>query len=520
MSSSSPGSPTAGAATSGDARAWTRARGGSIGAAALLLVSEAAWVSLAVDAFADGTAGAHRPRIDLPYLAFVLPALVALGVVGLGRSRVRAAERPAGRRWLRRLAVAAAVVAGAALSAGWIAGLSAPGATWVVAFHPWTLPAHAAVAGRAARWGWAVAVLAWARGASLAVSPPSLRHGATSLVAGAAVFLVVFAHQAAAGSEAFTRATGAAGWLLFVFFPLGVTAAAWAQQQDVERRALRRSGRVPNGVWLAVLTLPLALVAFVAFLVGGAGTVVGPAVARVVRAIGAVLGAAGDWIFSHLPQIAIHPGRRLPPTLGRIPLGHHHERLASSSHPSALGIAILCVVGALAVVMIALGLRAVVRWVRRHLRHRTDVGVEEERGSVFTWAHLVTQLRRALVGLWRHLAALFRRGRGTPAPLGAPGSVSEGSETDPVRAAYRGLLSAARAAGRGRAPDETPRELSARLSSEAGIGDLGTTRLRSLTAAYERVRYAGADPAELAQRATTDAAVLVRTLEIPAEGGS
>ncbi len=482
---------------------------GGVGPAALLLLSEAAWGTLVVGALANGTAGPHRPKLDLPYLAFALPALAALVIVSLGRGRP-GADRSGPRRWARRLAVAAAVVLGVALSAGLVASSSSSGTTWAVAFHPWTLPAHHLLASRAARWGWGIAILGWARGSWAALAPPSLRQSATSLLLGALVFLFVFAHQIGASSTGFRRATGDAGWLLFVYFPVGGTAAAWAHERGVERRALRTSGTAPSGAWLAVLTLPLAVVAVVALAVGGAATVVGPAAARVGRLIGSGLSAAGDWVFSHLPQISPPRGKALKLTLPKTRLGHRHAPLASS-HPSALGIALLCLLCLLLLGLLALGVRASVRWARR-LRRRREVEVDEERESVFSWGHLGDQVRRALLGLSTWLVGLLRRTRRADATV-PPGTAPQAhGHADPVRSAYRRLLSAASSAQRGRTSSETPRELARRLTSLPELERLGTPELRSLTAAYEGVRYAGLDAEPYADRAASDAEVLARAL--------
>lgn len=509
MSSSSPSSEPSGPVR---APAGRLRRVGSIGPAALLVVSEAAWFSLAVDAFANGTAGPHRPRLDLPYLAFVLPALAAVVVTALGRG-APPGRRSSVLRWGRRFLVGAVVVVGAATSAGLIAGLSAPGATWAVAFHPWSLHLHGAIAGRAARWGWVVALILWGRGVWVGISPPSLRQCSTSLFLGAFVFLIVFAHQVGSSDavRALRRASGASGWLLFVYFPVGVTAAAWAHERDMERRVLRRAAGTPSGAWLAVLTVPLALVALAAFAVGGAATAVGPAVARAARAIGAVLGALGDWIFSHLPQIPLPQGKPLkikPPGTGR---GHHLR--AAHGHPSALGIAILCVLGLVALVVLAVVVRALVRWSRRH---RSSVEIDEERESVFTWDHFGDQLRRALGALLARIGRLFRRAHPPPAPVGA--DAPDPFEGDPVRSAYRRVLSAARATERGRAPSETPREFAQRLGAAPGLERLDPRALGSLTAAYEGVRYADADPSAFASRAASDADVLAGALGAPPPG--
>jgi hypothetical protein len=326
---------------------------------------------------------------------------------------------------------------------------------------------------------------------------------------GALVFLLVFGHQAATGAGSFDRASSAAPWLLFVYFPVGLAAAAWAQRADVERQVLRRVRGASSALWLPALAVPLALVVLVALLLGGAGAAVGPAAGHVLHAVGAVLGSIGDWLFSRLPRIALHPEARAKPITFAQTAPRRHRLGTATESLSPLGIAVLCVLGAVLTAGVALGVRAVLRWSRRR---RPVATAGDERESVFTWGHVGEQARRLLCELLRRIAGLFE-GRRTAAAASGEEAVGPGPlPGDPVRVAYRRLLLAARAADEGRGSAETPRELAARLRAFPGVARGGTVALDSLTSAYEDVRYAGAPPWPFADQAAADADVLAAAL--------
>lgn len=427
----------------------TRA-GGSVA----LVLAEAAWCSLLLDAVANGTAGTSRPAVALPFGAVALAAVVAVALAAVVRRRVWALV---------------AAVAGAALTAELVAGLT-PGVAM------WAAPTSA-VAVRATTWAAVVAVLAWARGFWLGRVPPSEAQAATSVVIGWLVTLSILIQRSDTHDAAFTRATSDAGWLLLVLFLAGLTAVGWAHLRSLERALARPSGTGPGGAWLVVTGVPLVVVAAVAFLLGGAATSVVPALTGVIRDLGGAFFAAGTWFFSHLlnfspPHVTPHsvtPAGGIPYGLGRAP-----------THRSVL----LEVLAAVPEVIAGLAVLLLLGWFVRFLVHRLRRRVRperarEERTSLFSWRHLLAQLR----------AMLSRR---SPAPVvsDAGALAPEADRTvealDPVRAAYRRFLVAAHEATVGREDTETPRELAGRL-------ELDRDALGSLTGAYERTRYGQLD---------------------------
>ncbi|MGH8980169.1 MAG: DUF4129 domain-containing protein [Acidimicrobiales bacterium] len=469
-------------------------------------MAEAAWVALVFEAMANGTASAARRAVDLPYLAFALPAVVAVFA-----AVVVAGHRRGGRRRLRQLTLALVVVVGAGLTAGVIAGLGAHGALGSLVAHPWALGR----AGRAAKWAWAVAILAWGRGTWLGLSAPSSSQVSASLGVGAVVFLCVFVAQHVVHRAAYAHATGSAAWLLFLFFPVGITAAAWLHERGVERSVLRRLVARPGGAWIVLLTVPLALVALLALLIGGGGGPVGTGIVDAARAIGGAIAAAGDWLAHLLPNFHLHAGAPRPQAHGRSAPG----KLPPAPHEHALtwlSVTISVLVAVAVVVVVVLVARVALSAIRRRTAAQPDAGGDEERESIFSWDHVLTQLRAA----WRHLLAHLRP---RPRPSSASGALAamETADVDDgsARAAYRRLLRAARAAGHGRAPSETTAELEARLGA-ALAGTLDGEPLATLTAIYDRARYGEVDTGAAERGVATVAAdALARALSGTAAPG-
>lgn len=429
---------------------------------ALLVLAESAWLALLVDVLADGTAGPARPAVDLPFLAFALPALLAVVLASWGGRRLL----------LARLLAAAAL---AVVTAELVASLT-PG---VPVFASLAGP----VAGRAILWASIVAVLAWGRGSWLGFAPPSVAHATVSVLFGTVVIVVVLAHRAAAHTPAFGRATADAWWLLVVFFLAGFAAVASAHVRSVEHAATRGAASGPGGAWVAAMSVPLVAVVLVALLLGGGGTVVGPAAASLARAIGGAVTSAGTWLFAHLFG-SLHPSAHAASaTL------HLHGGAAGrgsrtrSSPPAFVRVLVVAVVAVLGIGVLAVLARISYLIVRRLRRGRSPEAAREQRSSVFSWAHLLAQLRAVLARI-----RLPTRAR-QPAAAERPATMEPAVETaalDPVRAAYRRFLVAVRAATLGRHPIETARELAGRL-------DLDGPALDSLTGVYERVRYGGTD---------------------------
>jgi hypothetical protein len=450
---------------------------------ACLVVGEATWVALLVNAAYNAS---HGPRVRLPFLVFAIAPVAALTAVALtGRLHWP--------WWRRTLLVAGIAVVGAAVTAGGIAALTQPGAGLRTAVAPWTSRAHhvATVAGAA----WLVAVAAWVRGTWLGGARPPFARAVRSAAISAVALIGIFAGRAAAHDVAFRAATGDAGVLLFVFFPLTGTALLLIRQQELEHEALLRSSSGPGMAWLSVLGAPLLAIAGLCLLVTVA---IGPAARGADRAGFSVLRAVG-WVLAALGRLLRAGGARGAPVVRAHSAPSPAPALPLYGAPHVLTVPgavwdALAAVAALVVVVV------VVKYVRpfwpERRRPRRALAVDEERDSVFTWAHLRAQLAVALRRVLQRLLALlrpFRRRRGLldAGPPGAgPAPRGGGAPLDGVRADYRRVLVAARRSGAPRAPAETAAEFEARLTGGALMGE--PEALHDLTALYERARYGDA----------------------------
>ncbi len=466
------------------------------------MAAEATWVSLLIDAAVNTSAG---PHVDLPFLAFALPAVAATAVAG-GMSRL--GWGPA------RLipALTPLVVLGTALTAGILTALTTPGNWWIAATQPWTIRGHTAAV--TVGLAWSVAVLSWGRGLWLGLAPPSLRHLAWSLGLGVAAFLGIFAARADSHDVTFRHATGSAGWLLFVFFPFVSTAVALVHERDLEDRVLHHAGSRPNGVWVAVLAAPMLAVALVALLIAAAAGPAGRDAARGVgvsaEALGKGTAIAARWLWDLLPRTHHRPVRPPPAPPRVVPGAPARPSGATSSLIPVVvwEIVAVAVVGALVVAAV------------RYLRHRPTFpawrrprlpgeAAEVEKDFIFTWHHLAAQLWHALL---RALDRLRRRPSAPVAMPDVPVVTVDDREYQTVRQAYRRVLSAAQEAGRGRTRTETTREMQGRLAAD--LDPAAGDALGELTDIYDRVRYGGDHPSpEIHDRAVLYSAVVAKAME-------
>jgi hypothetical protein len=140
------------------------------------------------------------------------------------------------------------------------------------------------------------------------------------------------------------------------------------------------------------------------------------------------------------------------------------------------------------VVVIVVGLVLLVRWLapRRARRRTATPAVDEERDSVFSWAHL----RDQVLALFRRLFTRRRRRSSGADEPGEPVVTVAASDQAGIRAQYRRFLAAARQSEMGRAPSETTREFEHRLAGSV-VPDGATGELDQLTRLYDRVRYGG-----------------------------
>ena len=437
-----------------------------------LAVVEATWASLCLSAIVNGSGRFH---MDLPYLAFALPAATAACLVGLS-------GRLSWRWWQRSIAVAPLVVLGAALTAGLVSELSVPGSFAAVALHPWTVVGR--VPSETAAIAWLVAALTWLRGTWLGARPITFAHAAWSVSLGVLAFVVLFLVLAADHHPAAHLATPLAAVLFIVFFAGSIAVLALVRERDVEVEAQGRSNSRPSGAWLTVLAIPLlgvaAVALVVALLVGPLAPLVGRAVERAALAIGAAIAwlvrAIGDLFPKSHPTPTTTTVRGGPtggfrPAPKRLPAAPVHV-------PAWIGVVV-------ALVVVIGGVILLVRWLAPRLaRRRTATPViDEERDSVFTWAHL----RDQVLAMLRRLFTRRRRSISADEPR-EPVVTLAGSDEAGIRAQYRRLLVAARQREIGRAPSETTREFERRLASAVGpAGAAG--ELDQLTRLYDRVRY-------------------------------
>ena len=210
------------------------------------------------------------------------------------------------------------------------------------------------------------------------------------------------------------------------------------------------------------------------------------------------MAAAVGWLWHLVPRS--HAGPARPPGVGgrtgRVPQSH----LGGQGHSSVLVPAVVWVI--IAVLAVVAAAWFLVRNVPSRIRWRPklsrDPAVDEERSSLFSWGHLWSQLRGALVALAPPPAARPPRPRRRRRRASG-----EEAELASVRQAYRGLLVTARATGRGRMTSETAHELESRLSAE--LTPAPADALRELTFLYHDVRYGAAHPAESAHVAARGA---------------
>jgi hypothetical protein len=455
----------------------------SLGAPALLVIAEATWVSLLIDAIVDTSKGPH------PYVPFLAMAVFAVAAVAAAGGLGRLAWNW---RW-RVLVLIPIVVVGVSVSAATLGVLTPGSRSWSsMAIRPWSVSGHtaAAVAGAA----WFVAALAWGRGVWVGTVAPSFRSTVWSLGLGAAAFTGIFLGRADRHAVAFNAATRGAGWLLFLWFPLAATVVVLVRERDLEKQALLRARSRPTAQWLTVLTLPMlgiALIALaIAVAVGPGAPLVGHAVARVATVVWHAIVSAARWLRDLFPAGHSRPGSVRVPTQQRQPPAHYRPPTATHVH-SSLPVIIFEVLAAVIVFAVILYLARNFRPLRFRWKPRETAVADEIRDSVFSWRHFGRQVREALVGWCKRLRR--RRQRLTTPVLPIEAS-HEPRPAENVRQAYRRMLQAARGSGRGRHANETTQELRGRLT--ASLATRPAEALTALTYLYDSVRYGEIDPGE------------------------
>ena len=448
--------------------------------------------------------GAHR---DVPFLALAVPGALA-GLATLVATRWAADARRA------------ALALGGPLTALWLASAAVYDAAvlhagLLDAVHPWSLSGSA---GSATVLALVVAGIAVLRGVWIGADEPALSTVVFSVATGAAVFLVVLVVAALHGHDAFAHAIAHdAATLLLVAFPGAIATLALVHERDLERQSLRRPLATPSAGWLLAIGVPMAAVGGLAVLVVFVLAPVAPLVGRLVGGVGRGIAALLTALARLLGHLAIHAHARAPrgvgPALAKLPAA----ALRPAHVPGWLvgvGIALGVALGAGACVLLVRLWRRRPR--RRSARTRRAIpALDEQRDSVFSFAHLLDQIR----------AALGRIGaRARDAAAGDGGVAAEGGDAEPysVRREYRRLLRAARLAGKGRGRGETPLELARRLGGADASRELSPDAgLRRLTELYDDIRYGGA-PASARDGAAASELVdaVVALLATPGEGDS
>jgi hypothetical protein len=163
-----------------------------------------------------------------------------------------------------------------------------------------------------------------------------------------------------------------------------------------------------------------------------------------------------------------------------------------ATHAGTVPTVVTAIVLALfALVLVAVVVYFIRNWLGRGRSSRpVDLVVDDERDSVFTWRHLATQMRTAILALFARISGWFTH-RPRVQPLNDLGSDRLIVDAASVRGAYRRLLRAATSTGQGRRSQETTGELHGRL--EAGLPTEAQLALAGLTGRYDQVRYGQQD---------------------------
>lgn len=479
-------------------RSWSWLHSVVVPAALALVEASWLWAFLAATAHV-----APRRRADVPFLAVLLPALLGLLVSAtLARRRMRP--------WRRDVLAVLAVLAGAALTAGALGALYLHGSFVRFAFEPFAVPGGAAGAGAAL--AWFVASISWARGTWLGWREPSHSAAVRSVLLAGAAFVVFFLVAAARRHEpGFAAELVPAAVLFVVSCPAATAALALVNERELERWRLRGQGARPSLSWFFAVFVPMALVAGAGLLAAAAVGPLGRLTVRGLRDVAVWIGhlllalarLIGRLFHGRLAEARrLQPAHRLVPVLPRTHPAHLPAWLAALAE--ALG-ALVALVVLVLVARLAIGLARRLR--RRRARGPGSPAAEELRESLFSWRHLLDQL----LGVFRRRLASMRLRRLETAPP-SPGTGQRAADEATVREHYRRFLLAARRAGSGRAPSETPLELEQRLLAGLQLGaELGP--LAPLTALYDDARYGGLGGSDEAAVAAGHSEALVAALE-------
>jgi hypothetical protein len=463
----------------------------------VLVCVEATWVSAWLAALARL---APHQRADIPFLAIALPAALAATLAGWS-ARLPVAS------WPRLIVLVTIGLTLAGLTAGIVGAVFLHGSFGDVSVHPWTVTGH--VPSNGAALAWFVAVLACARGSWLGWGELSLDHVTYSVVVAAIAFVAFFIAAALHSHElSFRSEAGPAALLLVLFFPGAIAVVSLANERRLERDRLPRRAARPSMAWLAAVVAPMALVAITAVIIALAIGPLAHVVGRGIEVAAAFLAREVAALAAWLARL-LHSGRRSPLTAPHLPSGLGRARRAPVHVPTWLWVG-LAAVGAIGVAVAVAFLLLFLRRLRPRLRLPRRPGrddIEEERSTVFSWGHLLSQVRAML----RRFFDRFRRRAPDTLPernVGAAAALDE----ETIRYHYRRFLAAALSTGHGRRSAETALELEGRIAS-AATPPVDESMLRELTDLYQRARYGlEANSAAVVHVAEHDATELIASL--------
>lgn len=476
----------------------------------LVLAGEAAWLfawSLALAYLIDPSAP------QLPLDAFQL----ALAVAGAATAARLATFVPSLR--LARLLLAQAGLAVSLVLGGQALWTAAAQSAWSVAWDAAWQGSLGLRAGAAVL----LSVIAWLRGIAAGRSRLSLdsvegafRLGIIALAAGLLVYAATPARDAASAAS-----LTAAALVLLISGLIGLPLARILDTSERPSAPDEPPLRV-SGPWLAMLLAVVAAVLLLALTLANVlsferlDTLFRPLAGPLERlawfllyVIALPVGMLIELVVTFLRRF-LHTGQPHEAPQPLVPNWAEQLRQLQDqgAHPPAVLVLLMqWALLALGAVLIGALIAAAVR---RFAGFSTGDDVAEDRDFVWPWDELKAALLRWLRGLLRRPSGRMLLIRPSHLPSDSPARVLRDA-----RELYRELLRLGARLGRGRAPDETPREYEQALSSLEPLQP-GAPEVHLLTQVYIQARYAPQPPPSDALAAARDALERLRAYAGPA----